>query len=44
MFLGERVSVESGFPEICPDSGFSGVVEALRYLGNKRFSKYSQNP
>ena len=41
MFLGGRVSVESGFPEICPDSGISGIVEAPGYPGNGRFSKYS---
>ena len=43
-FLGERVSVESRFPEICPDSGISGIVEAPGYLGNEGFSKYFQNP
>ena len=44
MFLGGRVSVESGFPESCPDSGISRIVEALGYSGNGGFPKYSQNP
>ena len=43
-FLGGRVSVESEFPEICPDSGISRIVEAPGYPGNGGLSKYSQNP
>ena len=37
MFLGGRVSVESGFPEICLDSGISRIVEASGYLSMEEF-------